>query len=159
MRAVAHRFEIKGKYPSEGESRIEAKLLELIRRYKLESKTIVASFDDERLETFAEAAQGSGIAIGAGNGEARRFVLLTKAGLAGFYRPKADVLQLPVESGGISLKDRRLIDTAHRLNMQVHYWTINDEATMRELLELGADGIITDRPDLLKKVLTEFKRT
>jgi glycerophosphoryl diester phosphodiesterase len=35
----------------------------------------------------------------------------------------------------------------------VHVWTVDDEAEMRELLALGVDGIVTDRPDLLARVL------
>jgi glycerophosphoryl diester phosphodiesterase len=47
----------------------------------------------------------------------------------------------------------RLIDVAHASGLQVHVWTVNDPAEMVELLDMGADAIITDRPDLLKQVL------
>jgi glycerophosphoryl diester phosphodiesterase len=49
--------------------------------------------------------------------------------------------------------DRRFVDAAHGVDLQVHVWTIDDEPTMNWLLDLGVDGIMTDRPTLLKDVL------
>ena len=49
--------------------------------------------------------------------------------------------------------DRRYVEFAHRESLAVHAWTIDDEATMAGLLEAGVDGIMTDRPTLLKEVL------
>ena len=50
---------------------------------------------------------------------------------------------------------RRFLAAAHRRDLQVHVWTINDAAEMHRLLDLGVDGIMTDRPDVLKAVLEE----
>ena len=44
----------------------------------------------------------------------------------------------------------------HELAMYVHVWTINDEATMRDLIEMGVDGIMTDDPPLLTRVINEL---
>ncbi|MGA8039847.1 MAG: glycerophosphodiester phosphodiesterase family protein, partial [Acidimicrobiia bacterium] len=44
---------------------------------------------------------------------------------------------------------------AHRHGVLVHVWTINDPAEMHQLLDLGVDGLVTDRPDLLKSVLID----
>jgi glycerophosphoryl diester phosphodiesterase len=46
-----------------------------------------------------------------------------------------------------------LIDAAHAAGLRVVVWTVNDPARMAELADLGADGIVTDRPDLLREVL------
>lgn len=61
--------------------------------------------------------------------------------------------QVPMRQGRIPLVDRRFVDTAHRMGLQVHVWTIDDAATMESLLGLGVDGIMTDQPSLLKEVL------
>jgi glycerophosphoryl diester phosphodiesterase len=65
----------------------------------------------------------------------------------------ADCVQVPVARRGIRIVDRRFIDAAHRGGLQVHVWTINDRATMERLVDLGVDGIMTDRPRLLRDVL------
>jgi glycerophosphoryl diester phosphodiesterase len=84
------------------------------------------------------------------------FYILQLLGLSVFYHEKVTVLQLPVSQLGLSLTTKSLIDTAHKHNIAVHYWTINDEETMRELIEKKVDGIMTDRPSLLKQVLDSY---
>lgn len=64
-------------------------------------------------------------------------------------------LQIPTHQFGIRLVDRRLIEHAHERGLQVHVWTIDEVAEMRRLLDLGVDGVMTDRPELLKSVLME----
>jgi glycerophosphoryl diester phosphodiesterase len=51
--------------------------------------------------------------------------------------------------------DRRFIEAAHRNGVDVHVWTIDDPAVMHRLLDLGVDGIMTDRPEALRSVLVE----
>ena len=70
-------------------------------------------------------------------------------------------LQIPMSYTlkGIELKldKKQYIDRAHRRNIAVQYWTINDEADMRYLIELGCDAIMTDNPRLLREVLNSYK--
>ena len=63
-------------------------------------------------------------------------------------------LQLPPKLGVIPVLTPRLIDWAHSNDLFVHAWTIDDEAEMKRLLDLGIDGIMTDRPTLLKQVFS-----
>lgn len=77
-----------------------------------------------------------------------RFVLLGRT-------PRSDILQIPPRASGLDLVSPRRIAAAHRRNLPVHVWTIDDPDEMRRLLALGVDGIQTDRPDRLARVLHE----
>lgn len=68
-------------------------------------------------------------------------------------RPKAVCLQVPARRGRLRVVTPRLVRKAHALGLQVHVWTIDDADEMHQLLDLGVDGIITDRTDVLKDVL------
>lgn len=65
------------------------------------------------------------------------------------------VAQIPIAQGRIELATPQLINRAHRRGFHVHMWTIDDPDEIRRLLDLGVDGIMTDRPETLKAVLTE----
>ncbi len=83
----------------------------------------------------------------------RREVALVKLLPRFLLRPQAVCLQVPAAFRGIRVVTPRFIRKAHALGLQVHVWTIDDADQMHELLDLGADGIITDRTDVLKDVL------
>jgi glycerophosphoryl diester phosphodiesterase len=83
---------------------------------------------------------------------------LRQAGLAwaGRWLPvPAQLAQVPRTRGPLTVVDPAFLAEAHQLGMEVHVWTVNDPREMRELLEMGADGLVTDRPDLLREVLAE----
>jgi glycerophosphoryl diester phosphodiesterase len=82
-----------------------------------------------------------------------------KASNFGIGKPKFyfDCLQVPVKQNGITLVDKRFVNNAHEQNLQVHVWTIDDPTEMNRLIDLGVDGIMTDKPALLKEILTERK--
>ena len=68
---------------------------------------------------------------------------------------RGDVAHVPVSAGPIRVVDASLLRTAHATGREVHVWTINTPERMRQLLDLGVDGILSDRPDLLRDVLRE----
>lgn len=66
---------------------------------------------------------------------------------------RGQVAQLPRRLGALTVVDAALLRTAHAANHEVHVWTVDDAGEMGELLDLGADGLMSDRPDVLRKVL------
>jgi glycerophosphoryl diester phosphodiesterase len=90
------------------------------------------------------------------NGVLSFFILQTTL-MSVFYTQPIAVFQLPTQQLGLSLTTNLLINTAHMHNIAVHYWTINDEETMRMLIKKGVDGIMTDRPTLLNSILSEYR--
>jgi glycerophosphoryl diester phosphodiesterase len=118
----------------------------------------ITSFNDRRLARIRRAL---GPKLCTGMGPAATTALRAASVLPGQAGRRAGRIvggfgaaQVPIRQGRLPLVDRRFVDTAHDLGIQVHIWTIDDEATMGELLDLGVDGIMTDRPTLLKEVLT-----
>ncbi|MGQ0504870.1 MAG: glycerophosphodiester phosphodiesterase [Myxococcaceae bacterium] len=67
--------------------------------------------------------------------------------------PRFSVLDMPVSYEGVRLIDETLIDTAAGLEKWINVWTIDDETEMRQLAKEGVGGIMTDRPDILRRVL------
>jgi glycerophosphoryl diester phosphodiesterase len=61
--------------------------------------------------------------------------------------------QVPVRLGRLDIVTPGTVARAHRRGYHVHVWTIDDPAEMTWLLDLGVDGIMTDRPQVLKDVL------
>ena len=133
---------------------IAEKLWDAIQQHKLEEQVLFAAFDQEIIDIVLDVTNGEALVSG-GRGEVTKFVILHKLFLNGLYRPQVNALQIPTEDSRINLKDQKLIRGARKKGMEVHYWTINDPETMQELIDLGADGIITDRPDLLIELLKE----
>jgi glycerophosphoryl diester phosphodiesterase len=62
------------------------------------------------------------------------------------YRPPADAVQIPHRHESWELVTRESVKFAHRLGVEVHVWTVNEEAEMSELLNMGVDGLISDYP-------------
>lgn len=137
--------------PAQYENMIQ-EMWRLIEANNMHDHVLIASFDHEINMRFNEVSGGS-VAIGAGEEETRQFVTLHKAFLNALYQPKADAFQLPTEQEGFNLADWKLIRGAENRGMAVYYWTINDEETMQELIDLGAHGIMTDNIELLIDIL------
>jgi glycerophosphoryl diester phosphodiesterase len=81
-------------------------------------------------------------------------VLNAKSGGMGAGCPRGyDLADLPHRLGVMTVVDAKVVEYFHRHGMPVHVWTVDDEREMRELLAIGVDGIVTDRPDVLARVL------
>lgn len=151
-----HLIEMKDTNAPELYEEVIQELWRLIQEYQMEEQVMVGSFDQEIIERFEEVTQGQ-IPIGAGEQEVREFVTKHVPYLNGLAKTNVDSLQLPTEAEGYNLTTNNIIQSANDRNMSVYYWTINEEDTMRELIEKGVDGIMTDYPDRLRRVLTEVE--
>lgn len=131
---------------------ISIKLWETIKNYQLEDQVLIVSFDQDIIDIVTKISNDKALVSG-GRGEITKFVILHKLFLNGLYQPKVDAFQIPIKEGIINLADRKLIRGASKRGIDIHYWTINDEETMKRLIDLGATGIITDRPDIMLNLL------
>lgn len=130
---------------------MEEALVGTIRRLDLWDRVIVGSFSDARLRRFRSLLDQP-VAMSAGPRETLRLVTAARLGLP--FRPVSDSLQVPVKHC-ITIVSARTVRVARAAGVPMIVWTINDRAEMRELLDLGVDGIITDRPDLLRTLIDE----
>ncbi|WP_052345899.1 glycerophosphodiester phosphodiesterase [Paucisalibacillus sp. EB02] len=149
---MLYTIEIKDSNDPELYQEMSEKLWELIQEYSLEENVIIAAFDHSIIDMVLEASDGDALVSG-GRDEITKFVVFHKLFLNSLYQQHVHALQIPTEDSNINLVDKKLIRGAHNRGMDVHYWTINDPETMEELIELGADGIMTDRPDLIIELL------
>lgn len=139
----------------ENGKRAAEKLLELVEKYDLFDKVLIASFSEEVLDHLVEISEGK-IPISTSEEETKDLVFTGLSAADYLYRPTAVAAQIPTRNSGINLDTKRIINACHRRNMAIHYWTINDKVEMKKLIEMGADGLITDRPDLMQEVLNEL---
>ena len=133
---------------------IDKPFCNLIRAYNMQDKVIVASFHDDVMRMFRETCPE--VATSASRTEVRNFVLLGKVFLSGFVVPRYQSIQPPYdpsESLGIPIMTERFLREAHAKNIRVEPWTVNDPELMKQYIEWGVDGIITDRPDLMVSIL------
>lgn len=126
-------------------------MCEMIRARKMTDKVIVGSFRQESIDEFR--AECSEVATAATPSEVSEFLTMYKVGLGESYTPPMQVLQIPEKLGAIQIVSKDFIETARKLNLQVHVWTINEKDDMKRLLDIGVDGIMTDYPDRLLDIL------
>ncbi|VXB90208.1 glycerophosphodiester phosphodiesterase [Aeromicrobium sp. 9AM] len=110
-------------------------------------RTCLSSFSHARLVRVREILPA--VATSASRREVAAFKLLSRL----LLKPTYVCLQVPAVLRGFRVVTRRFVRKAHALGLQVHVWTIDEPDQMHELLDLGVDGIITDRTDVLKDVL------
>jgi glycerophosphoryl diester phosphodiesterase len=158
-------------------------MIDLIEEHNMFNNVIVGSFSDDVISYFNEVEPR--IMTGAATGEATNFAVLSALNLDAFASGQSHALILPRDQtirGGTArtlnilpnfisnrialpngdgtfrsnLMQRHLINDAHNRNVAVFFWTIDDPEEMRLLIEIGVDGIITGRPDLLVEIINEI---
>lgn len=137
--------------------RILAETLDRYPEYK--DQIVIGTFNDE-IETELKTKYPD-LLRGAPTGTAAKFVLTQYLGVNIFDDGDFACLQIPMSYDlgvEIPLVSQSIVDRAHRRNVAVQYWTINDSDDMRTLIEMGVDCIMTDDPILMKKVLEEYSK-
>ena len=127
----------------------------LVAELERADRTLLTAAEDATMKLLHEeiAARGVAVALGACTGEVVAFV---RAALEGSSPPPGPMaLQIPEAFAGRPLVTPDLIRAAHSHDVYVHVWTINEPASMRRLLDLGVDGIVTDFPARLARVIAE----
>ena len=131
------------------EAAVAGPLVEIIRRHGAQERVLVAA-EHEANRRSVRSYRGP---WGASRSQVARFWLLHRLPGGAGYLPRADILQVPERWKGIPIVTPAFVRAAHARNLPVQVWTVDEPERMRRLLELGVDGIQTDRPDLLARVL------
>ncbi len=129
--------------------------VDVIERLSAHDRVLVTSFS-ERRRRHALRLLSKRVASAAGVGAILALLAAaTPAGPAYAWRMlrDSDCVQLPPRIGGLAIISPRLVAALHDSGRQVHAWTIDDPVAMHALLDIGVDGIITDRADILRDVL------
>jgi glycerophosphoryl diester phosphodiesterase len=126
-----------------------APLIALVRRLNALNRVCIGSFSDRRVARI-RALAGGRICSSMGQVATALAYAASRTGRMPTFH--ADCLQVPQRWGRLRV-DRRFVNAAHHAGLAMHVWTVDDEAEMEYLLDLGVDGIMTDRPRLLKQVL------
>lgn len=127
-------------------------LADLIRRTSTGRRVCLGSFSDRRIASL-RALLGPSVATSMGPREV--FRLVRAARLRRPFGTPAVAAQVPVSFSRVKIVTPAFLATAHRAGLEVHVWTVDEPNEMRRLLDLGVDGLMSDRPDLLRQVLTE----
>lgn len=127
-----------------------------ILRQRATNRVLVTSFSENRRRRTAHLLPG--VASSASSSGVIRAVLSAKLGLAPATRHALRGLravQIPERARGVRLVTPRVIAALHAAGVEVHVWTINDPRHMKRLLDMGVDGLVTDRTDLAVALIAD----
>jgi glycerophosphoryl diester phosphodiesterase len=130
----------------------EKALARLLTEFGRSTDTIVASFHDFAIKRFKVYAPE--VSTSPGVGSVTSFFTSSIGDLPGIPLPGHHALQVPIEQNGIPIVTTDFVQDAHANGLAVHVWTVDDRAQMEWLIDIGVDGIMTNRPTLLEEVLS-----
>ena len=155
-----NRINVEIKQSGELGFRALAEAVRLVEEYDAFDRVVFASFHEEiydeyqRMQAAGEVPEA--FMYSPAYDAATKFFVLQLLKLDVFFGDELCVFQFPMEEMGFNLATESFTSAAHKHNLAVHYWTINDPEDMRHLIEIGADGIMTDYPHRLKAVYDSF---
>jgi glycerophosphoryl diester phosphodiesterase len=125
---------------------------EFIEHHRIHDRVLIAAERTEAVRAFRRMSKGA-VATSAGRREVATFWAAARVGAARLLQPPFDALQVPVRER-VEVVTPRFLAAAKRHAIHVHVWTIDDPDEMRRLLDLGVDGLMSDRPDVLSEVMS-----
>ncbi|HVA52848.1 MAG TPA: glycerophosphodiester phosphodiesterase [Acidimicrobiales bacterium] len=129
----------------------ESLLFDELQNLEITDAVIVASFHDEAIQRFRALATGVATSAATNETAAFYFSLLEGAPVV----PAVSAFQVPVSFGDVEVVTEAFVGAAHTAGVAVHVWTINEVDEMARLVEMGVDGLISDRPTPLAALLKE----
>ena len=138
----------------EDQTGFEEAVLRIIEKQDAKGRTFVASQKHRVIKRFRKLSGGA-VSTSSSQFEVAVFMLLSRLGLGRLLRPAYTALQVPTSHRGIEIVTPRFVSAAHNRGVRVDVWTIDDPKEARRLLDLGVDVIMTNRPEVLTKVLEE----
>lgn len=147
---AAFNLEIKGK-----SAQLVSAVVALVLEFDREDRTLLTAGEDDTQALLREELRKTRAqpALGASLSDILDVVRSAQSKTA----PQTDsmALQIPSLFGGAPLATAELIAHCHRYTIEVHVWTINDPEEMTHLLDLGVDGLVTDNPEIMARVLAD----
>ena len=120
---------------------------DVLRRFGCGDRVLAASFNADTIDRVR--AGYPQLAFTAATRQAASFLILNLLRLDFIFNPTANAFQVPPKIGPLPVVTPYFVQQAHRQNVVVHAWTINEKDEMIRLLKDGVDGILTDYPDRL----------
>ncbi|MGV8885110.1 MAG: glycerophosphodiester phosphodiesterase family protein [Microbacteriaceae bacterium] len=130
--------------------------VEAVRGARALDRVLITSFSETRRRAAVRLLPG--VATSSSAPQFALALVAAKLSLTPFVRRLlrgVDAVQVPEHAYGLSITTERMIRLLHDASVEVHIWTVNDAERMHALLDLGVDGLVTDRADLAMRVLTE----
>ena len=128
-------------------------LIDVVRRTRSQDRVCVASFSEARLAAVRRSL-GPGVCTSLGPwASTRLWAAAIPPGWPALIPNGIPCAQLPPRAGLLPVVTGALVRAAHWAGVVVHAWTVDEPAEMHRLLDLGVDGLISDRPRLLREVL------
>lgn len=131
-----------------------APTVKAIQQLRATERVLVTSFSDRRRRAAVAALRGVATSVSAGS--TLRLVLANRLRWSVAARrvlASVHAIQVPERWKALRVVTPPLIRTCHAAGVEVHVWTVNDPADMTRLLDLGVDGLVTDRADLAVEVI------
>ena len=128
-------------------------VLEIIMDCKATERTLVSSFSPNRLNQFQKLNKYN---IATSGSVKENLQAMFNSKIINTWDLKVEALQVPIKWKGIRVLTEGFVKYAHNKNIKVHVWTVNNPSVLKDCLQLGCDGVMTDRPVEMRRLAREI---